>query len=69
MADFGVLPFLSSSRILSKIITFESMHIPTVNISPAIPGNVNVAPNDARTARIKIIFQINAKFAIPPEAL
>ena len=42
------------------------MHIPTVNIRPAIPGNVNVAPNDARTAKIKIIFQINAKFAIPP---
>ena len=51
------------------MITLESMHIPTVRINPAIPGKVNVAPNDANTAKIRTIFQINAKFAIPPAAL
>ena len=55
IADLGVLPLRSSSRILSKIITLESMHIPTVRINPAMPGKVNVAPNDANTAKIRTI--------------
>ena len=43
-ADGGVFPFRNSSRIRSKISTFESTPIPTVNITPAIPGRVRVAP-------------------------
>ena len=43
IAAFGVFPFLSSSLLLSKIITFASIDIPTVNIKPAIPGSVSVA--------------------------
>ena len=41
----GGVPFLNSSLILSNIITFASTAIPTVNINPAIPGKVNVAPS------------------------
>ena len=51
IAVFGVLPLLNSSLIRSKIITFASIDIPTVKISPAIPGKVKVACNDANTAR------------------
>ena len=69
MADFGVFPFLNSSLILSKIMTLESIHIQTVSISPAIPGSVRVAPKEAKTARINIIFHTKAKLAMKPEDL
>ena len=35
------------------------MHIPTVNISPAIPGNVNVASNKVKIPQNKIISTIS----------
>ena len=41
-----------------------STDIPTVSIKAAIPGNVSVAPRDAKTASTNRIFQINAKSAI-----
>ena len=65
----GVFPFFSSSRIRSKMITFASIDIPTVNIKPAIPGKVKVACNEAYMARTNIIFQIKAKSAIVPANL
>ena len=61
--------FFISSLILSNIKTFASTAIPTVNIIPAIPGNVRVAPNKVKipTKRNKLI--INVKFAIKPKIL
>ena len=66
----GVDPFLISSFILSKINTFASTAIPTVNTIPAIPGNVRVAPgiNDIIDIIIKI-FIINAELANKPKTL
>src|SRR5215831_17858689 len=42
-AETTDLPARSSSRMRSKIRTFESTAIPTVRIIPAIPGNVSTA--------------------------
>ena len=49
----------------SKIITFASIDMPTVRISPAIPGKVRVAWSEASIAKTRIRFQIRAKSAIP----
>ena len=68
-ADIAFFPKLNSSFILSKIITFESIAIPIVRISPAIPGKVRVAPRMDRRDRIKITFKNNDIFAINPEIL
>ena len=65
----GGVPFMSSSFILSKIITFASTAIPTVNIKPAIPGRVSVAPKNDKIALINIIFIINAIDAMIPASL
>ena len=48
-----VLPFLSSSLILSKIKIFASTAIPILNISPAIPGRVKVTGINEYRARLK----------------
>ena len=45
--------FLISSLILSKIKTFASTAIPTVNIIPAIPGNVRVASKSVKILKVK----------------
>ena len=43
IAAFGVLPLRSSSRMRSKISTFESTAMPIVRMKPAMPGSVSVA--------------------------
>ena len=48
----------SSSRILSKIMTFASTVIPMVRINPAIPGRVRVEFNPASMANTIIRFRI-----------
>ena len=42
-AEETTLPFRSSSRMRSKIKTFESTAMPMVKITPAMPGSVSVA--------------------------
>ena len=69
MLEFGVLPLLNSSLILSKIRTFASTAIPTVSTIPAIPDRVKVAWNSDKTATIIIIFETNAIFATNPKSL
>ena len=69
MAAFGVLPLRSSSRIRSKIMTFASIDIPTVRMSPAMPGRVKVAWSEASTAKTRRIFHISAKSAKIPAIL
>ena len=66
MAAFAVFPLSNSSLIRSKIITFASIDIPTVKISPAIPGRVKVACREAKIANTSTIFQTRAKSAIVP---
>ena len=64
-----VLPSCNSSRIRSKIKTFESTAIPSVRIMPAMPGKVNVAPNPG-TARSPIRMSklsARARLAMRPE--
>jgi len=65
---YGV-PFLISSLILSKIITFASTAIPTVNMKPAMPGKVSVDPSIDKIDVINKIFINNAADAIKPEIL
>ena len=60
------LPFLSSSRILSKINTLASTEIPIVNTTPAIPGSVRTAPNPARIPKMSKIFNTSATSANIP---
>ena len=43
VADAADFPSFISSRIRSKISTFESMPTPIVRTIPAIPGNVRIA--------------------------
>ena len=50
MAAFAVFPLSNSSLFRSKLITFASIDIPTVNMSPAIPGRVKVACKEAKIA-------------------
>ena len=47
IADVILLPFPSSSLILSNISTLASTAIPTVNKNAAIPGKVRVTPTNA----------------------
>ena len=60
------LPFLSSSLTLSKINTLASTDIPMVNTIPAIPGNVNTAPNPASIPKIRSMLSTKAKSANIP---
>ena len=46
-----VLPFLTSSLILEKMITFASTAIPIVRIIPAIPGRVSTFLNATSSQR------------------
>ena len=62
MASLIPLPFVNSSRILSYISTLASTDIPIVNIIPAIPGNVNTAPREDNTPKIKKILASKATF-------
>jgi hypothetical protein len=41
----GALPARTSSRMRSKISTFESTPIPMVRMTPAMPGKVSVRPS------------------------
>ena len=63
MAFFKLLALTNSSLTLSLINTFASTAIPIVNTIPAIPGNVNAAPKDARTPIIKNTLINTAKLA------
>ena len=65
----GVEPLATSSFILSKIKTFASTAIPTVKIIPAIPGNVNVAPNNVNIPTKKNRLASNVTLAIKPNIL
>ena len=58
-----------SSFILSKINTFASTAIPTVNIIPAIPGKVSVASKIDNIPISNIKFDISATLAIRPNIL
>ena len=61
IAWVSALPFLNSSRIRSKIITFASIDIPMVSTIPAIPGRVSTEliltriPNISRILKSKAI--------------
>ena len=61
--------FLNSSLIRSKIKTFASTAIPTVKITPAIPGNVKVASNNVKMPINIKRFEINDILAIIPKSL
>ena len=65
--DGMVLPSLISSRMRSKISTFESTAIPIVKMTPAMPGKVSVAPNITRAASNRTKFKIKASTALIPE--
>ena len=58
IAGIAERPFLSSSRIRSKIKTFASTAIPIVKTMPAIPGRVNVACRVDNSAIIRMILKI-----------
>src|SRR5438309_5989692 len=58
------LPDRSSSRIRSKMSTFESTAIPMVRIMPAIPGKVSTAWKYETAANKIIVFKIKAKTAL-----
>ncbi len=64
--SFKPFPLAISSRIRSKISTLASTDIPMVNTIPAIPGNVNTAPNPDSTPKINIILNIIAISANRP---
>ena len=59
IAPLTVLPLSSSSLILSKIITLASTVIPIVNINPAIPGSVRVAPKLTKTVRMNRMLTVS----------
>ena len=61
--------FFNSSLILSKIKTFASTAIPTVNIIPAMPGKVRVASKIVKTPIKRNKFIIKAMFVINPNIL
>ena len=44
MATTGDCPSRASSRMRSKMTTFESTAMPMVRMMPAMPGSVSVAP-------------------------
>ena len=67
--DSMFFPNLISSLILSKIITFASTAIPTVNNKPAKPGKVKTASIVIKIANTNNIFNNNAVPAIIPDKL
>ena len=67
MAERGVLPSLSSSRMRSKIRMFVSTAMPTVSAMPARPGSVRVAPNAAMHAKRMRRFRPSATSAMSPD--
>jgi len=58
-----------SSRIRSKIRTFESTAIPIARMIPAIPGRVRVAEKAAIPERRKRMLKTRAKSATNPANL
>ena len=65
----GVLPFLSSSLILSKMMIFASTAMPMVRIMPAIPGSVSAAPKADMTPQNMNIYTRSPKTDIRPSPL
>ena len=63
------MPRSRSSRIRSKISTLASIAIPTVRISPAIPGSVKVACIRAMMLSTNSKFIARATLVIPPAAM
>ena len=57
-AETGAFEARNSSRMRSKISTFESTPIPIVKITPAMPGNVSTAPKYASAASNNTRFKI-----------
>ncbi len=68
IAVFGARPPLSSSRMRSKMSTFESTAMPIVKMNPAIPGRVSVALKRAIAPRSMTAFRISARTAFSPES-
>ncbi len=66
IAAFKLCPRRRSSSIRSKIITFASTAIPMVKINPAIPGNVNVAPNSFNPEKKINAYKAKAILAMTP---
>ena len=64
---FNPFSFLNSSLTLSNISTFASTDIPIVRTIPAIPGNVNTAPNPAKIPNIRTKLSIKATSANIPD--
>src|SRR2546422_435402 len=52
IAERGLLPTRSSSRMRSKMRMLVSTAMPIVSAMPAMPGSVSVAPNAARDALV-----------------
>ena len=69
IAPDGGFPNANSSLILSKIITFASMVIPTVNNNPAIPGNVRVASKIVKIPNNRKRLTTSVRSAIKPNNL
>ena len=59
-------PALRFSLILSKIITLASTDIPMVKMIPAIPGNVNTAPKEAKIPKMNKMLTAKAISAYKP---
>ena len=66
IAVFGARPPRSSSRMRSKMSTFESTAMPIVRMKPAIPGSVSVALKSDMAPRSRIAFRIRASTAFHP---
>ena len=67
IAEIGVRPKATSSRILSKIKTFASTAIPIVKTIPAIPGSVKVACSTDNAPTIKTMLKNRAILAKTPK--
>jgi hypothetical protein len=66
IAACGVLPFLISSRMRSKISTFASTAMPTVSTMPAIPGSVSAACSMDMSATRSTTLASSAQAAMMP---
>ena len=66
-ANRNLAPFTNSSRMRSKISTFASTLMPTVNTKPARPGRVNGAEIKMISAKVNRTFNSNTKQATRPE--
>ena len=66
MAALGARPLRSSSRMRSKMSTFESTAMPIVRMKPAMPGSVSVASKSDIAAASSSAFRMSARMAFQP---